>query len=69
MEMRPSQTPFGNEKKKGVSSSIMNHPKSVPPISHLHLLRVAPVFDASNNSIGFTYGYLRFTPLGLGIFV
>jgi len=27
------------------------------------------LIDASNNSIGFTYGYLRFTPLGLGIFV
>ena len=27
------------------------------------------LIDASNNSIGFTYGYLRFTPLGLGILV
>jgi len=25
------------------------------------------LIDASNNSIGFTYGYLRLTPLGLGI--
>jgi len=26
------------------------------------------LIDASNNSIGFTYGYLRSTPLGLGYF-
>ena len=37
----------------------------IPSPIHRHIIRF--LIDASNNSIGFTYGYLRFTPSGLGI--
>ncbi len=37
----------------------------IPSQNHGHLIRF--LIDALNNSIGFTYGYLRFSPKGLGI--
>ena len=39
--------------------------KLIPSPIHAHITRF--LIDALNNSIGFTYGYLRLTPSGLDV--